>query len=366
MLNTATYYLKQWKERAEELESNSHHNEGALNATVTIPDTGPSAPVDIHAAPSNGHRFIGMNPKLVDTRTFTRPKKQQFQPPSQRPFLNETMLLGGQSPKNSSGINLQIGGLVTTAGRALNGGLPITMTQSSMQKSLIGDTSPPSSICSSTIDLGAERLMAGSCNETYLNGGGDKGPSSLNGYNMEDVKREIEMLQNLTFDEMGGGASPEVIDATILINRDVPVNATFDNAKSFLVQKRNSDLSDIQESANGTFDLIGEEGGTCGVIGGQTILLGVEEEEEQNSTFNLTKLAKVEQEAGEQSEGENKDTMLPAVAVEEDEIHLEFGRGLGESLCQLTLLFIIANHLALSCRLFHPIDAHLSGQGEAE
>lgn len=349
MLNTATYYLKQWKERAEELELNGHSP--ALNATVTLGDPD-SASDPIPVTNPASHRF-GMNPKNVDTRTFTRPKKQQFQS-QQRPFLNETMNMSGsnqlsQSPKSSSGINLQIGGLVTTSpgGRGM---LPITMTQSSMQKSLIGDTSPPSSICSSTIDLAAERLMASNSglmmggsdfgNETYLNGAtttGDKAASSLNGYNMDDVKREIEMLQNLTFDGLAMG-NTNAGDATVLIDRPFPVNETFENGKSFLVNNKTIVHTEpTNTAANGTFDLIGEEGGTCG----QTMVIAggnIEEvdEDEENSTFNLTKLVKVEVEAdvgGPLSDVKEETVLIEkedVQLVEEEDINLEFGRGLGK------------------------------------
>lgn len=329
MLNTANYYLKQWKERAEEMEGT-----GPLNATVTLKEN-PSA--------TGAHRF-GMNPKLVDTRTFTRPKKQlqQQQYSQPRPFLNETMVMSSadrtvtrqlseSSNGSGPGINLQIGGLVTMANKAL----PIAMTQSSMQKSLIGDTSPPSSICSSTIDLGAERMMSSNgggviANETYLNGEGDK-PATANGYNMDDVKRDLEMLQNLTFEDFGMDnktttmttplMTGENVEATILISRPTPVNETFDGVQNHQLKKLNS------SHANGTFDLIGDEGGTCG----QTMIIA--EEEDENSTFNLTKLVKA---IGNDLEEENIPVPQPPSAgltttvVEEDEIHLDFRRDDGE------------------------------------
>lgn len=306
-------------------------------------------PATVSALPGL-HRF-GMNPKLVDTRTFTRPKKPQFQPmtsSSSRPFLNETMVMGGgQSPKGP-GIHLQIGGLVTSAGRGV---LPIAMTQSSMQKSLIGDTSPPSSICSSTVDLAAERLMMMASNNngeqlasaefgngTFLNAGGGE-TNSLNGYNMEDVRREIEMLQNLTVEGecVTAPAVPEA-DATILIDRQVPskVNETFLGTTTTTL--KNNGHVDV----NGTFDLIGEDD----VVGGQTIVIAggaIEEEGEENSTFNLTKLVKGVTVVDEQSSWQRENTNVTVlrdkqeeeeddkvVIVEEDDIQLEFGKGLGE------------------------------------
>lgn len=305
-MHTATFYLKQWKERAEELELNAH------NATVTVPANS--------ECPSSAHptRF-GLNPNLVDTRTFTRPKKQPFQPVVAHPFLNETIAVGGGSSSSSSqpspGVHLQIGGLVTATGR---GGLPLTMTQSSMQKSLIGDTSPPSSICSSTVDLVADRPPVN--NETFLNGAEEEAVASaalnsLNGFNMEDVKREIEMLQNLTFDGLlrdhgGGGIVAGGSDATVVIES---VDRTFAKENSFLVKNN---------LANGTFDLIGEEEGPCG----RTVLMATEEEEEeeQNSTFNLTKCLKKSEETVVIKQAEPEDTQ---VNVDEDEIHLEFDRG---------------------------------------
>lgn len=270
------------------------------------------------------------------------------------------------------GINLQIGGLVTTSGK---GSLPITMTQSSMQKSLIGDTSPPSSICSSTGPLANDFG-----NETYSNGGAaDKaqGLSSLNGYNMEDVKREIEMLQNLTFDGLATMdiMSNEVLadDATILIhpvNNNNNIDETFagEIGKSFVVSNNNStrrhhNLSNgggggINAVANGTFDLIGEEGGTCGqtmVLGGAGDIAEVDEDQEydsENSTFNLTKRVRAsttvvvgaaadgdhhlvevddeEEEDKEHLELIEKEKVAELVMIEEDDIHLEFGREGGE------------------------------------
>lgn len=304
---------------------------GALNSTVTLTENPSSA---------GAHRF-GMNPKLVDTRTFTRPKKQLQQQQTQpRPFLNETMVMSDRTRQLSessngtgsgTGINLQIGGLVTMANKAL----PIAMTQSSMQKSLIGDTSPPSSICSSTIDLGAERMMistGGVVNETYLNGGGDK-TTTYNGYNMDDVQRDLEMLQNLTFDDFGvdnkttttTGNTGENVEATILISRPAAVNETFDGVQNHQLKK-----IDNNGQANGTFDLIGDEGGTCG----QTVIIA-EEEDEENSTFNLTKLVKAIGEEEAALEDITRDVPPPAAGltttvIEEDEIHLDFRRDEGE------------------------------------
>lgn len=177
-------------------------------------------------------------------------------------------------------------------------------------------------------------------NETYLNGAtttgaGDKAASSLNGYNMDDVKREIEMLQNLTFDGMGNN---NAVDATVLIDRPAPVNETFENGKSFLVNNKTIIHTEpTSAAANGTFDLIGEEGGTCG----QTMVIAggnIEEvdEDEENSTFNLTKLVKAEVEAdveGPLSDVKEETVLIEkedVQLVEEEDIHLEFGSGLGE------------------------------------
>lgn len=341
VLNTATYYLKQWKERADELESTA----AAHNATVTLPES--SATSD---------RCGMMSQKHLDTRTFTRPKKQpMFAPNTQRPFHNETIVMGGgQSPKSSTGINLQIGGLVT---RNLNGGaLPITMTQSSMQKSLIGDTSPPSSICSSTMDLGGDRLGIRDFAGSGGGGGGSAGREELNGFTMDDVRKEVEMLQNLTFDGLAGSSPPLAAvvnggDATVLIAKEVPLNETFQNELR-------------ADAVNGTFDLIGDEV-LAPEINGETMVMRLDQEseaEEQNSTFNLTKLVAKETAAGEaeqqltepeeekratkkdltmvmeRDENEEEEQQeevkiaeeLKPMSVDEDDIQLEFGRRMGE------------------------------------
>lgn len=193
--------------------------------------------------------------------------------------------------------------------------MPITMTQSSMQKSLIGDTSPPSSICSSTIDLAAERLGH---NETYANVNNctvaAETLSSLNGFNMDDVRREIEMLQNLTFEEGEKGLREDGIEnnATVLISKE-------------------------GTEANGTFDLIGDEGVTLAqtmIIPGRSNVI-VEESAEQNSTFNLTKLIAAPcDQPREEDEALKEHAVLirPATEegntlVDEEDIHLEFVPG---------------------------------------
>lgn len=150
--------------------------------------------------------------------------------------------------------------------------------------------------------------------QPQLNGGTTQPEPSYNGYNMDDVLKDMDMLQNLTFEGATNGEEKDTVvvennsEATILITRDVPVNKTFENG-------------------NGTFDLIGDEGGTCGQtmnIGGNGTILE-EENEEQNSTFNLTKLVKVNSE-----EKEKVDQPPATTVVEEDEVHLDFGRDNGE------------------------------------
>uniref|UniRef100_A0A1B0GLH3 CHHC U11-48K-type domain-containing protein n=1 Tax=Lutzomyia longipalpis TaxID=7200 RepID=A0A1B0GLH3_LUTLO len=112
--------------------------------------------------------------KLVDTRTFTRPKKRG-------------MLENDYEGAHHSGVNLQVGGLVT-----------------SMRRSLIGETSPPSSFCSSVDSMNEEMLNSlinsGDFNNVsfFMENMEDSTNINFNGYSLEDAIKDRHFLETLT------------------------------------------------------------------------------------------------------------------------------------------------------------------------
>ncbi|XP_055686334.1 uncharacterized protein LOC129791818 isoform X2 [Lutzomyia longipalpis] len=112
--------------------------------------------------------------KLVDTRTFTRPKKRG-------------MLENDHEGAHHSGVNLQVGGLVT-----------------SMRRSLIGETSPPSSFCSSVDSMNEEMLNSlinsGDFNNVsfFMENMEDSTNINFNGYSLEDAIKDRHFLETLT------------------------------------------------------------------------------------------------------------------------------------------------------------------------
>lgn len=229
------------------------------------------------AAPLH-HNPLNRASLLVDTRTFTRSKK--------RPNLNETISFSGQENQNCNhgGVNLKVGGLVTSTNHmAPQRSFALT---TSMQKSLIGDTSPPASIGSNSLEMSAapnERLINQSlitsndfAHETYFLDNNNTLQASVNnggGYKMEDVAKDRDALMQMTFDAAN--------ENTVVVENHHPVEN-----KSF-------------GQPNGTFDL------------GNSVNRG--KIEERNSTFDL-----------------GKDMSELGVSVEEDEIHLQFDNDQGK------------------------------------
>lgn len=320
-ITSATNVLKQWRLNSER---------DALAVAAAAATVATTATVTGSAA---GNSAFYTNPKLVDTRTFTRPKKQRT------PFLNETITLLHESPppsqQNTTMVNLQIGGLVTTTPKPDPAMASFAMTHSSMQKSLIGDTSPPSSICSTNVEMSASAtpntmmmMMGGSGNSLITsndfanenmfflaptaNGSDDTvtKPSSYNGYNMEDVMKDRDFLQNLTFS--GQTAVTEPANKTVVLGKDDATTAA----------AINGDQS-FESGAKGTFRL----NGTTTVD--RTVVLATEcpaiednTHNEPNCTFNLKEPLNVTIESN--GNGTDKHRSVTEIVVEEDDIQLQF------------------------------------------
>ncbi|XP_059615309.1 uncharacterized protein LOC132260925 [Phlebotomus argentipes] len=188
--------------------------------------------------------------KLVDTRTFTRPKKRGMDSDHDPP---------------TPGINLQVGGLVT-----------------SMRRSLIGETSPPSSFCSSVDSMNEEMLNSlinsGDFNNVsfFMENMDDSANINFNGYKLEDVIRDRQFLDTLTLSEDQTfskdasiartddlGLSNDSSDSNPLINITMKLNPQFEG--TFVAGEGKNTTFDVsneilgaQAIASETFNLMGD------------------------------------------------------------------------------------------------------------
>lgn len=191
--------------------------------------------------------FLGQS-KLIDTRTFTRPKKKMHQLsdskllsiPSGSESMSEEQQQQTPPPQQlhqANGINLQIGGLVT-----------------SMQKSFLLDTSPPSTMCSS-IDMTSSNRFNHSLITSndftninqYLGGsesGGGNQQSSYNGYNIDNVINDRTFLEKLT---MGTTDDDTFLKDSCISNTD---NHYLENISSGQSTLHNSDEFVVSSNNN--------------------------------------------------------------------------------------------------------------------
>uniref|UniRef100_A0A1L8DD68 Putative serine-rich adhesin for platelets-like isoform x1 n=1 Tax=Nyssomyia neivai TaxID=330878 RepID=A0A1L8DD68_9DIPT len=205
--------------------------------------------------------------KLVDTRTFTRPKK--------RGMLEHEY-------DHHPGINLQVGGLVT-----------------SMRRSLIGETSPPSSFCSSVDSMNAEMMNSlinsGDFNNVsfFMENMEDSASINFNGYKLEDVIKDRHFLETLTSCEdvaLSKDASishtddhvmsTESSDSNPLIDVTMKLNPNFNG--TFVTKDTtfnvSNDIYDPPPAGSETFNLMGDTTIDNYNVRGSS----------QNATFNCT------------------------------------------------------------------------------
>ncbi|GAB0089542.1 hypothetical protein DMENIID0001_041070 [Sergentomyia squamirostris] len=205
--------------------------------------------------------------KLVDTRTFTRPKKRGgFGENDQEP-----------STPIGSGINLQVGGLVT-----------------SMRRSLIGETSPPSSFCSSVDSMHDEMLnsliTSGDFNNVsfFMENLEDSPNINFNGYKLEDVIRDRKFLDNLTLSEDQTFSK----DASILRTDDMVISGDSSDSNPLInvTMKLNPEFEGTFLGKDNTFNI--STGGndvprgseTFNLMGDTTIVMPTKEE--VNATYD--------------------------------------------------------------------------------
>lgn len=204
--------------------------------------------------------------KYVDTRTFTRPKKRLFSSSDVNNALFERKSAGSKNELNEQQaasttstiasipkIDLKIGGLVT-----------------SMQRSFLGDVSPPANMDSSFEPMGNSLITSSDFSNVneFINGTEDSlSMAQFNQYRLSDAINDRNFLERLTnYDDSLFTKDADInnIDGNELIvngNGTFSGNSTLQNStdsSSNLSKNDDTFVTARNNTLNGTFDAAGE------------------------------------------------------------------------------------------------------------
>ncbi|XP_058831242.1 serine-rich adhesin for platelets isoform X2 [Topomyia yanbarensis] len=193
--------------------------------------------------------------KYIDTRTFTRPKKKvdtTFNSPNASaefpPAIRE-LSLKALSPL----LNLQIGGLVTQTRNSQDNSSPM------LQRSWLGDVSPPGSIMSSmefsvNDKMGTSLITSGDfSNVSYLLNGANgcdemlNSQSNYDGYKLADVIKDRHFLESLSCFDDNTLTKDSAISKTDLngIDENMSGFSTMQNSLESVTKSTDARLSDV-------------------------------------------------------------------------------------------------------------------------